>query len=273
MLRFFHEDWCDVTDKISLKVWIYSPLKWAVKLLFASKAAGTLYVWLSRALNWKYQKTAQKQPRLRLCIYKCAQTALQTSLLLNNSTQQKFAKQIIKNCTYFSLLCWKYIPSISKGSGFLFCYTYRQKEYKVFDEGRKVIFLRKNYQTTFVLGHYTLTFCWIKLCKWNISLLEKVTQIWRRLSSNHPVMDYSHRKSSYTLRNSQINSQKISILEVKGILKLKNENSKHENIKNKIGRRCPVSMNRQMIGLSFKINMKMDLGSQKLMLFFNTWED
>lgn len=44
-------------------------------------------------------------------------------------------------------------------------------------------------------------------------------------------------------------------------------------LKIKIGRRSPVSVNRQMIGLSFKTDVKMDLGNYKLMFVFNTWED
>lgn len=44
-------------------------------------------------------------------------------------------------------------------------------------------------------------------------------------------------------------------------------------LKIKIGRRSPVSVNRQMIGLSFKKDVKMDLGNYKLMFVFNTWED
>lgn len=44
-------------------------------------------------------------------------------------------------------------------------------------------------------------------------------------------------------------------------------------LKIKIGRRSPVSVNRQMIELSFKTDVKMDLGNYKLMFVFNTWED
>lgn len=136
-------------------------------------------------------------------------------------TQQIFAKWTIK-LFYWPLFCCKCLKSFSNYSYSSAC-AHGKDRIKMFSKGRnfmKVMPHKGKLQTHSWPG----MLCTYFLHEKALGMKHKpknVTQIWTRLPRNHPVMDCSHRKSSYTLRINQVSSKRQGCSKWKELWNLK----------------------------------------------------
>lgn len=167
-------------------------------------------------------------------------------------TQQIFAKWTIK-LFYCPLFCCKRLKNVSNYSYSSAC-AHGKDRIEILSKGRnfvKVTLYKGKFQTHSWAGMLRTYFLHEKALGMKHKPSRNVTQIWKRLPRNHPVMDCSHRKSSYTLRISQVSSKRQGCSEWTELWNLKIRMTNMTTFKVKLHKKFPYDCKQGNYLLSF----------------------